>query len=131
MRRGTAVGYVRLALEDNTGDKIRQQREEISAYCTKHRLYLANIFEDNGASGSDFRRRGWSDLEDFLIDSNGSISYLVVAGLDRIGRNFYKVDKEIKRLKEEYGISIVPVRRHLGLENMLKKEIKKGRRKGI
>lgn len=58
MRKGTAVGYVRTAIEDISGEKIQQQRDEIIAYCDKLRLYLAGIFEDNSAAGTNFRRRG-------------------------------------------------------------------------
>lgn len=58
MRKGAAIGYVRTAIEDISGKKIQQQRDEIIAYYDKHRLYLAGIFEDNGATGTNFRRRG-------------------------------------------------------------------------
>lgn len=58
MKKGAAVGYVRTAIEDISGEKIQQQRDEIIAYCDKHRLYLARIFGDNGASGTNFRRQG-------------------------------------------------------------------------
>lgn len=128
MRKGAAVGYIRTAMPDNTG-KLQQQREKIVSYCNKHKLYLFRIFKENGTGGNHFKHQGWSDLEDFLIDSNGNISCLIVPDLDRIGSGFPKVSREISRLKDEYGISILAVQKRVGLKNIQQKGIQRFKQK--
>ncbi len=107
---------------------MQKQRDNIASFCLQNRLFLTKVFEDNGASGTDFHRKGWSELKKFLSDVNGSITYLVVDEPSRVGRNYSNVEKEMSRLKEDFDITVVTVREVLGLHTRLKKEFSNKKR---
>ncbi|WP_029274628.1 recombinase family protein [Pedobacter borealis] len=109
MKRNKAIGYVRSAVYDPTGEVIKRMTEEVIDYCKSNKLDLDRIFMDNGASGNNFNRLGWSEMKDYLQIERGKLRHLVVPDLSRIARNFCLFREEIKYLKENFGLKIKPI----------------------
>jgi hypothetical protein len=57
-----AIGYVRTAVADPEGEQLNKQQSAIAKYCTEKDLNLLCVFVDNGASGNDYDRHGWTEL---------------------------------------------------------------------
>lgn len=114
------IGYKRTAGEDPTGDILKKQESEIVDLCRKEGFTIDAFFEDNGVSGSNFERRGWSALKDFIIDCDGMVKYIVVADYNRIGRNAPAVVKEIENLKKKYGIKVLAAQKSKSAKWLIK-----------
>lgn len=101
-----AVGYVRCAATDPTGEAVRRQEKLIQQYCEENNLMLLNIFKDNGASGLHFNRPGWIALMSFINQNNKIVKSIVAADLARIVREGHLFFSEKENLKKNYGITI-------------------------
>jgi DNA invertase Pin-like site-specific DNA recombinase len=84
-----AYGYLRVSGQSQIGgDGFRRQKETILKYTDKHKIDLAEFFEEEGVSGT----RGEIDRPAFQamvseILKNG-VSVVIVEGLDRLAREY-------------------------------------------
>jgi len=84
------AGYIRVSSKQqvNEGQSLKDQEQEIKAYCKKNRLKLVRIYADKGISGAALEGR--LELEKMLIDSSsGEFDTVVITKLDRLGREQY------------------------------------------
>lgn len=102
-----AVSYLRAArIEMGDFDSLVRQKAVIEAYCSNNDIELVNVFWDV-ASGSNFNRKGWKELEVYLSNHPGYAQLLISADPSRIGRNFALFIMEEKRFKEQYNITFL------------------------
>ena len=64
--------YIRLSCENNgyeDEESIGNQEQYLKNYIKQHteELELIEIYSDNGATGTNFRRKGWDRLIDCLL----------------------------------------------------------------
>ena len=96
--------YARLSVLDNgkpDGDSLETQISLMEEYVSRRpELRRAGLYQDNGYTGTNFRRPAWDAL---LRDVEaGRISCIVVKDLSRLGRNYLEtggfLEKECPRL---------------------------------
>ena len=90
----TAVSYVRSAKERSSEDIFNLQAKSIMEHCNSNEFDLVAIFVDNGASGANFKRKGWNCLKNFIESNKGKINVFFVSNADRIGRDFFLVKRK-------------------------------------
>lgn len=84
------AAYVRLSSEKEDDESIETQIMMIRQFISRNpELKLADIYEDNGYSGTNFNRPGFLRMMDDV--RNGKIRCIVVKDLSRFGRNFLEV----------------------------------------
>ncbi len=105
MRKKNVIGYIRTAVEDPTNELMEKQEQKIRLFCEDNNLNLLKVFDDNGASGSNFERAGWTSLKKYLKEHN-AVQHLIVAGHDRISRNVFSAQAEIDTLKIQYSVTV-------------------------
>ena len=86
-----AALYIRLSKEDaekkNESASVTNQREILLEYLRLHpEMELADIYLDDGYSGTDFDRPGWSRLMQDIAQRG--INCVIVKDLARLGRNY-------------------------------------------
>ncbi len=108
----TAI-YVRLSVE-NSGkseqkDAIANQIEICKDYVSKQPdLYLYDIYEDNGKTGTVFDRPNFNRLiEDIKI---GKIACLIVRDLSRFGRDYIETGTYIERIFPIMGVRFISIK---------------------
>lgn len=94
--------YLRISLED--GDKIESnsidnQRKLIYDYLYKNGFTNFTEFIDDGATGTNFNRKGFKDLLTNI--ENGNINTVITKDVSRIGRNYVTTGYYI----EDYFVS--------------------------
>ena len=96
--------YARLSVLDNgkpDGDSLETQISLMEEFVSRRpELRRAGLYQDNGYTGTNFRRPAWDAL---LRDVEaGRISCIVVKDLSRLGRNYLEaggfLEKECPRL---------------------------------
>ncbi|RWU10666.1 recombinase family protein [Pedobacter chitinilyticus] len=108
-----AIAYIRSA----TNDKDYQleagsfpQDKTIENYCYINNIELLQSFYDVGVSGSDFKRKGWVELEDFLL--HNSVDLLIVTDYyDRIGSDIPAVKAKIAEIEQKRNLQILALAR--------------------
>ena len=84
----TAI-YARLSRENQQGEKIETQIEEVRDYMKKRRIFeLIDIYADNGYSGTDFQRPKFERLMEDI--RNRKIDCIIVRDLSRFARGAYR-----------------------------------------
>lgn len=104
--------YVRLSVEDNGGeekDSIKNQREYLEEYVNRNHndLQLAQVYVDNGTSGTNFDREGWQKMMDDI--KSGEIQCIVVKDFSRIGRNYIEVGNYLEKVFPFLGVRVISV----------------------
>ena len=111
--------YVRLSREDSGrkgADTIDTQVELVSAYITQRQdLALTGTFIDNGVSGKDFERQGWSRLMDDI--RVGKIDCIVVKDLSRFSRNYIETIEFLEKIFPFMGVRFISVNDGYDSEN--------------
>lgn len=96
--------YGRLSVLDNgkvDGDSLESQIDLMERYVAE-RPYLryVKLYQDNGFTGTNFRRPGWDRLMQDVL--SGEIDCIIVKDLSRLGRNYIEtgtfLEKECPRL---------------------------------
>lgn len=87
-----AALYVRFSRdEDNVSESnsIKNQKEMLIDYATKHGYYEYKIYADDGYSGTNFER---PDFQKMITDiENGITSVIIIKDMSRLGRNYLQV----------------------------------------
>lgn len=94
-----AYGYARLSREEasaNVSASIQNQCQYLRDYCASHNIILADIFTDDGYSGSNFDRPGFHSLLQAL--ENNRADLVITKDLSRLGRDM----RESSYYAEEY-----------------------------
>lgn len=104
--------YVRLSVEDNGGeekDSIQNQREYLEEYVNRNHddLQLAQVYVDNGTSGTNFDREGWQKMMDDI--KAGEIQCIVVKDFSRMGRNYIEVGNYLEKVFPFLGVRVISV----------------------
>lgn len=88
-----AAVYARLSKEDEQrGDSasIETQVEMLTRYVTEHGWNLAEVYKDDGYTGTNFDRRpAFNEMMEKV--RSGEINLVVVKDLSRFGRNYLEV----------------------------------------
>lgn len=86
-----ALGYIRVSTAEQASDGIGldAQRSRITAWCEASRADLRDVIEDGGISGSRplADRPGGARVASLLTNRNPDVDTVVVARLDRLGRD--------------------------------------------
>lgn len=106
----TAI-YVRLSVEDNgkvESESLENQRELLEQYVKANpELKLADVYEDNGFTGTDFSRPAFQRM---LEDAQkGKITCIVVKDLSRLGRNYVEAGNYLEKVFPFLGVRFIAV----------------------
>ncbi len=106
----TAV-YARLSMEDNgqkEDDSISTQIKLVKSYIQKKQeLSLADIFVDNGHTGTDFDRPAFRRMMEKV--KSGEIRCIVVKDLSRFGRNYVELGYYLENIFPLIGVRLIAV----------------------
>lgn len=102
--------YLRISLED--GDKqesnsINNQRKLIYEYLHKNNFVNMTEFIDDGATGTNFDRKGFKDLLNNI--ENGNINTVITKDVSRIGRNYVKTGYYIEDYFVNKGVRYISI----------------------
>lgn len=98
-----AIAYTRTA----SGQPADLQEQAITQYCEANYITLCEVFHDCYASGTNFERIAWKQLETYLKGVPDFIDLLIVTKYDRIARNMDAVREMISQLKTNHGITVL------------------------
>ena len=105
----TAI-YARLSREDNlsNSDSIENQIALLERYIdARPYLQLADIFADNGFTGTDFERPEWQRLMEAV--QQRKINCIIVKDLSRLGRNYIETGEFLEKICPFFGIRFIAV----------------------
>lgn len=105
----TAI-YARLSREDNlsNSDSIENQIALLERYIdARFYLQLADIFADNGFTGTDFERPEWQRLMEAV--QQRKINCIIVKDLSRLGRNYIETGEFLEKICPFFGIRFIAV----------------------
>lgn len=103
-----AIAYVRMASQEQVDHyEIGNfpQDKTIKNYCYLNNIILLETFCDIGVSSSNFDRKGWSEMEEFL--SQCAVDLVIVTDYDRIGRDKQQVLTKMAEIEGNYGPSFM------------------------
>jgi len=87
-----AIAYIRTATNDQDYQLeagSSPQDKTIENYCYINNIELLQSFYDVCVSSSDFNRKVWTELEQFL--TSNMVDLLIVTDYERIGRDISKI----------------------------------------
>lgn len=102
--------YTRLSQEDEQAgdsDSILNQRALLLKYCTDHYFQNVRFFSDDGWSGTNFDRPGFTEMMEQV--ERGRVKTIVVKDHSRLGRNRLVVGALMERFTEDYGVRYIAV----------------------
>ena len=112
----TAI-YARLSIEDSRdkeSDSIDNQVYLVQQYIEERPyLSLAAIFTDNGETGTNFNRDGFTAMMEQV--KIGKINCIVVKDLSRFGRNYIETGEYLERIFPFMGVRFISI--NDGLDN--------------
>lgn len=81
-----AIGYIRVSTQEQAkeGISLKMQEDRIRAYCYSQDWKLIRVFNDEGFSGKNMKRKGLQDLLSFLETDH--VDVVVVYKTDRLTR---------------------------------------------
>lgn len=102
--------YLRISLED--GDKqesnsIENQRKLIYEHLRNNNFSNAQEFIDDGATGTNFNRKGFKDLLQNI--ENGNINTVITKDISRIGRNYVKTGYYVEDYFVNKGVRYISI----------------------
>lgn len=107
----TAI-YARLSVEDSgkkdNGDSIENQVYLVEQYIKQNpQLKVVSTYMDNGATGVNFNRPGFTRLMDDI--KAGKIDCIVVKDLSRFGRNYIETGEYLDKILPFMGVRFISV----------------------
>ena len=102
--------YVRLSVEDNgkDADSIENQIAFLESYVSgRPDLSKAELFVDNGCTGTNFQRPQFSQMMESV--QSGAIDCIAVKDLSRLGRNYIETSQFIEKICPFYGLRFIAV----------------------
>lgn len=106
-----AAIYLRLSqreLETNESNKIENQKELLLNFISeKEDIILKEIYCDNGATGTNFKRMAWNKLMTDI--ESGYINCIIVKDLSRLGRNYLETQNYLDNIFPQFNIRFISV----------------------
>ena len=102
--------YCRLSRDDElAGDSnsIVNQKAILSKYAKENHFSNTLFFVDDGYSGTNFNRPGWSELLERI--EKGEVATLIVKDMSRLGRDYLKVGFYTEVLFVEKGVRFIAI----------------------
>ena len=102
--------YCRLSRDDElAGDSnsIVNQKAILSKYAKENHFSNTLFFVDDGYSGTNFNRPGWSELLERI--DKGEVATLIVKDMSRLGRDYLKVGFYTEVLFVEKGVRFIAI----------------------
>lgn len=102
--------YIRLSQEDEQegeSGSVLNQRDFLLKYCTDNRFQNIRFFSDDGYTGVNFDRPGFSEMMEFV--EQGKVSTIIVKDHSRLGRNRLIVGALMERFTEDYNVRYIAV----------------------
>ena len=102
--------YLRISLEDHDkveSDSIGNQRKIIYEYLKKNNFVNMTEFVDDGATGTNFNRKGFKALLENI--EAGKINTVITKDVSRIGRNYVKTGYYIEDYFINKGVRYISV----------------------
>lgn len=84
--------YCRLSRDDELqgeSNSISNQKRILESYAREHSLMPYQFFVDDGWSGANFQRPGFTEMMDAV--ESGAVKTVVTKDLSRLGRNYLQV----------------------------------------
>lgn len=102
--------YLRISLED--GDKLESnsidnQRKIIYEYLKKNNFNVIKEFIDDGATGTNFERKGFKELLQSI--ENKEVNTVITKDVSRIGRNYVKTGYYIEDYFLNRGVRYISI----------------------
>ena len=111
--------YVRLSLEDmRAGESLSIENQKLifTKYVREQGWKIADIYVDDGWSGTDFERPA---VQKLLQDAqNGKINLIIVKDLSRFGRNYIEVGRYIDYIFPLNNIRFIALNDNIDTANM-------------
>ncbi len=105
-----AALYLRLSRDAGDGaesESISAQRVFLMEYCRKNSFEIAGIYVDDGFSGTNFDRPGFSQMIKDALD--GRFRIVITKDMSRLGRDYIATGEYIERFFPENGIRYIAV----------------------
>ena len=108
----SAAIYVRLSREEQEGSRnhasFKNQKAFLLDFVEKHpEITVYKVYEDNGYSGTNFDRPGFSDM---MYDvSNEKVDCIIVKDVSRFGREHIETGKYLDYLFPMIGLRFIAV----------------------
>lgn len=102
--------YLRVSLEDGDkqeSDSINNQRKLIYEYLKQNNFTNYYEFIDDGATGTNFERKGFKKLREEI--ESGNINTVITKDVSRIGRNYVKTGFYIEDYFVSKGVRYISV----------------------
>jgi len=116
----TAI-YARLSRENDENESIETQIEEVKSYTKASPcLNLIEVYQDNGFSGSNFKRPAFERLMEDL--RNQKIDCIVVKDLSRFAREHIDIENYLCNIFPFLGIRFIAIRDNYDNINMKPQE---------
>lgn len=102
--------YARLSVEDNNygeGDSLKNQIIYLKEFTERNadEFRLVRIYQDNGATGTNFARNGWQEM---IADiKSGKINCVIVKDFSRIGRNYIEVGNYLEKIFPFLNVRVI------------------------
>lgn len=109
----TAVGYARLSVLETRDRKdseaLQNQKSLIREYIQGQKdLKMLSVFEDNGETGTNFRRPGFEAMMETVCA--GKANCIVVKDLSRFGRNYIEAGNYLDHVFPSMGVRFISIR---------------------
>ena len=103
----TAI-YARLSKENQQGEKIETQIEEIRNYIENHRIFeIVDVYADNGYSGTNFQRPEFERLMEDI--RNRKIDCIIVRDLSRFAREHIGAEDYLNNIFPFLGVRFIAI----------------------
>lgn len=100
--------YARLSKENQNGEKIETQIEEIKNYIENRRIFeLVDIYADNGYSGTNFQRPEFERLMEDI--RNRKIDCIIVRDLSRFAREHIGAEDYLNNIFPFLGVRFIAI----------------------
>lgn len=108
----TAVGYARLSVLETRDRKdneaLQNQKLLLREFVQgQSDLKLLSIYEDNGETGTNFRRPGFEAMMETVCD--GKANCIVVKDLSRFGRNYIEAGNYLENVFPSLGVRFISI----------------------
>ncbi len=108
----TAVGYARLSVLETRDRKdseaLQNQKLLLRGFIQgQSDLKLLSIYEDNGETGTNFRRPGFETMMEAVCD--GKANCIVVKDLSRFGRNYIEAGNYLENVFPSLGVRFISI----------------------
>lgn len=108
----TAVGYARLSVLETRDRKdneaLQNQKAIIREYIQGQKdLKLLSVYEDNGETGTNFRRPGFEAMMEAVCD--GKANCIVVKDLSRFGRSYIEAGDYLEHVFPALGVRFISI----------------------